>query len=141
MSLDPKTPTRPPAKRPCGSCPYRQDAPSGLWAAEEYEKLPNYDKPMLEQPQGAFMCHQQDHRLCAGWVGCHDMGETFAFRLNAHHWSDEVIDAALDYETDVPLFTSGQEARDHGMKEIDHPSERTQRIVNKLVRTKDVRLG
>jgi hypothetical protein len=28
-----------PRRRPCSSCPYRRDVPSGLWSAEEYDKL------------------------------------------------------------------------------------------------------
>lgn len=27
--------------QPCDTCPYRQDAPSGLWSASEYAKLPD----------------------------------------------------------------------------------------------------
>jgi hypothetical protein len=32
-----------PTKYPCPSCPYRKDVPSGVWAPEEYDKLPAYD--------------------------------------------------------------------------------------------------
>jgi hypothetical protein len=42
--------------------------PSGAWVAEEYAKLPAYDRPTGEQPAGLFLCHQQDGRACAGWV-------------------------------------------------------------------------
>ena len=55
----------PPAKRPCGSCPYRRDAPSGIWSREEYEKLPEYDKPTAYQPPQVFMCHRNAGCLCA----------------------------------------------------------------------------
>ncbi|WP_067904162.1 DUF6283 family protein [Nocardia vaccinii] len=66
----------PPAPRPCSSCPYRRDAPSGVWDAEEYEKLRLYDLDMAFQPPRLFQCHQADfdsgvRRLCAGWAGCH----------------------------------------------------------------------
>jgi hypothetical protein len=71
---------QPPAAHPCGSCPYR-DVPSGIWAPEEYGKLPEYDRPTAEQPTQVFCCHQQPGRLCAGWCGCHDMAETLAVRL------------------------------------------------------------
>ena len=39
-----------PAKNPCGSCPYRKDVPSGVWAVSEYLKLVEYDRPTGEQP-------------------------------------------------------------------------------------------
>jgi hypothetical protein len=32
-----------PRKTPCSTCPYRRDAPSGLWAASEYDLLPGLD--------------------------------------------------------------------------------------------------
>ena len=54
-----RDPVRPPAKSPCGSCPYRQDVPSGVWAASEYEKLPAYDAPeTFMQPPGLFIREQ-----------------------------------------------------------------------------------
>ena len=52
--------TRPPAPRPCDSCPYRQDVPSGIWAASEYAKLPAYDAPTCAQSARLFLCHQHD---------------------------------------------------------------------------------
>jgi hypothetical protein len=33
----------PPAPKPCESCPYRKDVPSGVWSEGEYRKLPQYD--------------------------------------------------------------------------------------------------
>jgi hypothetical protein len=69
-------------KNPCGSCPYRRDVPSGIWDASEYAKLPGYDAGWPdEQPTAAFFCHQQDDELCSGWVGCHNMVESFGLRL------------------------------------------------------------
>ncbi len=40
--------------RPCSACPYRQDCPSGVWAADEYQKLIEYDKETSEQPMAVF---------------------------------------------------------------------------------------
>jgi hypothetical protein len=37
------------AARPCASCPYRKDVPSGIWAAHEYTKLLAYDGDILDQ--------------------------------------------------------------------------------------------
>lgn len=126
-----------PAKRPCGSCPYRRDVPSGIWHESEYTKLPNYDKETFDQPIGAFFCHQQDGHMCAGWVGTHDMQETMALRpgfreLNGLDKDD--VQEALDYECPVPLFSSGQEAAEHGMEEIEEPSLKARTTADKIYR-------
>ena len=127
---------RPPAPRPCSSCPYRRDVPSGVWALEEYEKLPEYDGPTYGQAAGAFQCHQQDARLCAGWVGCHDMEQSLAFRLLARSGAlaDEEVEAVLDYTTDVPLFASGAEAAAHGLRELEAPGADARRVIGRLRR-------
>lgn len=127
---------RGPAKRPCPSCPYRRDAPSGLWHESEYDKLPLYDKPIGFQPPGAFFCHQNDGHLCAGWCGCHDMQESLGLRLAV---SQEILSeadyvAALDYVSPVALFTSGAEAAAHGKQEIETPGPRAQRAIDRISR-------
>lgn len=76
----------PPAPRSCASCPYRRDVPAGIWAREEYGKLPGYDEPTPFQPRGVFLCHQHDpgtdgHPVCGGWAGCHDGDELLALRM------------------------------------------------------------
>src|SRR5215831_6970938 len=105
-----------PAPRPCESCPYRLDVPAGVWVAAEYEKLPFYDEPqMWKQPVAAFYCHQQDGRLCAGWVACHmaqHHGHVLAIRLMR---TREDVSEIENYITDVPLFKSGTEAAIHGL--------------------------
>lgn len=123
-----------PARRPCRSCPYRRDVPSGVWDSVEYDKLPLYDRPTGEQPPGAFFCHQQDGRLCAGLVAVHDMEECMAFRIMAALIPEEEAEAILDYKTDVPLFTSGAEAAAHGEKEIMLPSLEARQMVDKIRR-------
>lgn len=126
-----------PAPRPCVSCPYRRDVPSGVWSAEEYEKLPPYDAAeSFEQPFSAFFCHQQDGRLCAGWVAVHDMYECIGFRIAAsmNDLSEEDCHAILDYTTDVPLFSSGAEAAEHGMRDIFRPGAAARAMVDKLER-------
>lgn len=132
-----------PAKSPCGSCPYRTDAPSGLWHHEHYAKLLEYDKPMQEQPEAAFACHQQNGKLCAGWVATHDMSRNMALRiaLVAGWITIDTFKACLNYVTKVPVFASGAEAAAHGLRDYDNPDERTLRIRHKLVKTKDVKLG
>ncbi len=131
---------KPPAPNPCGSCPYRKDVPSGVWDKSEYEKLPAYDGPTFAQPPGVFMCHQQDGRLCAGWVGCHDMGESLAFRIAANRLSSAEAAEILNYKTDVPLFKSGAAAAAHGMKAIRRPGRRARAVMDNLMSKGKVKL-
>lgn len=130
---------RGPARNPCGSCPYRRDVPSGVWAAEEYDKLPGFDGPTMEQPPGVFTCHQQNGRMCAGWVGCHDMDESLGIRFawGNDHFSDEDIKAALDYVSPIPLWGSGAEAAAHGRAEIERPGEQATHTIEKVGRRQD----
>lgn len=126
-------PVKVPAPRPCESCPYRRDVPSGIWDAHEYLKLLDYDQPMERQPTGAFLCHQNDGRLCAGWVGCHGT-ETLAIRLLAYHMSEEDVRRVAWYTTDVPLFESGRDACLHGLRDLQQPGPEAQRMMDKLLR-------
>jgi hypothetical protein len=123
-----------PAKAPCKSCPYRRDVPSGVWAASEYKKLPAYDKETPYQPPAAFFCHQQNGKLCAGWCGTHDMDESLGLRMAA---SVGVIklddyDAALNYVSPVPLFSSGAEAAAHGLRDLEIPTDKARRTIDRL---------
>jgi hypothetical protein len=125
--------------KPCATCPYRRDVPSGVWSAQEYEKLRGYDGEVFEQAlagaHGLFMCHQADGKLCAGWCGCHDMGNTFAARVNAPHLDESV----WTYESPVPLFASGNEAADHGEAEIEEPTVAARAAVQKITKVREVR--
>lgn len=127
-----------PAARPCGTCPYRRDCPSGLWADSEYVKLVAYDGETWEQPPGLFMCHTRPEQLCSGWVGCHDMDETLAIRLHARSLD---LDAVLAYISPVALFASGAEAAAHGMREILAPGPRSTREIHRLIRRAERRTG
>lgn len=130
-----------PAPCPCVSCPYRRDVPSGIWDESEYKKLPGYDLPTSEQLEagamGAFYCHQQDGRLCAGWVAVHDMNETLGFRLAASIglWDPDVVEAILNYQTDVPLFATGAEAAEHGLHDLADPNVAARRLIEKIERS------
>lgn len=119
-----------PPRRPCGSCPYRKDVPSGIWAAEEYAKLTAYDGETGEQLQkgalGLFMCHQRDGCLCGGWLQTHDTDHLLALRIN------RVDPSAFGYQSDVETFASGAEAAAHGMRDIEDPSPEAQRLMEKL---------
>ncbi|WP_431728503.1 DUF6283 family protein [Verrucosispora sp. TAA-831] len=124
-----------PASHPCGTCPYRLDVPSGVWASEEYAKLPLYDRPTWDQPTGVFACHQQDGRVCAGWAGCHDTAELLALRLAANFGvlDPDELDATIDYVSPVPLHPTGQAAADHGMADVDSPGPRARRAIDRLL--------
>lgn len=126
-----------PRKRPCVSCPYRRDVPSGVWAAKEYEKLPTYDGDIGAQAlAGAlrlFGCHQADGHLCAGWAGHRPPDELLAIRLALS--SGRINEAVLDYTTDVPLFASGAEASAHGLADNKAPGAHAVKMIGRLLRT------
>ena len=127
-----------PPKVPCGSCPYRKDAPSGIWARDEYEKLPQYDGETMEQFHkggiALFFCHQNDGCLCGGWLMTHDRDHLVALRMHP-------VDASVwDYSPAVEVFASGQEAHDHGVRDLDAPTDEAHRKMSgilKLRRGKD----
>lgn len=141
-----------PAPRPCSSCPYRKDVPSGIWAASEYAKLPEYDRQTGEQPTSPFMCHQHDRdsdraQVCSGWAGCH--GKTHETELLALRLAEalgtlppEAVEATINYESPVPLFDSGQAAADHGVRDIENPGPDAIELLRKVAaRREDVTYG
>lgn len=121
-----------PSKAPCGTCPYRRDVPAGVWSAEEYAKLPRYDgetgDQIMQGGTGLFYCHQNDGRLCAGWVGCHDTRHLAALRFSP------VDPSTFDYESPVPLFESGREAALHGLSGVKNPGPAAKAAIAKLLR-------
>jgi len=121
-----------PQPRPCATCPYRRSVPSGIWDAEEYEKLPEYDREMPEQPLASFYCHQRDGSVCSGWLGHREYpSDLLAVRLGVSAGHLDV--SCIEYETDVPLFQSGAEAAAHGMRDIEHPGRMAQKAIDKIV--------
>lgn len=128
-----------PRSKPCGSCPYRRDVPAGVWAAEEYSKLPRYDAETFAQPVAPFFCHSQDGTVCAGWLGCHEPSELLAVRLGTS--TGRLDPSCLDYSTDVPLFESGAQAAAHGASGVKRPSKGAREVIRKLERARRVRQG
>lgn len=124
-----------PRPKPCASCPYRKNVPSGVWDETEYAKLPEYDKEMWEQPPNAFGCHQADGSICAGWLGYHDPLDLLAVRLGIS--AGRLDPSCAEYTTDVPLFASGAEAAEHGLRDIEYPSERAEDTIRKIVTKKE----
>lgn len=128
-----------PAPRPCASCPYRTDVPSGIWSEEDYAKLPLYDGPTWAQPLKLFQCHQRYGgddlaRVCGGWAGCHDGDHLMALRIAslAGEISVETAEAIRAYVSPVPLFASGAQAAAHGMREILRPGPEARRAMDKI---------
>jgi hypothetical protein len=56
------------ATKPCEACPYRKDAPKGLWAPQEFLNLVRNDHAM----GNAFGCHlnsaREEQDVCVGWL-------------------------------------------------------------------------
>ncbi|AMQ67016.1 hypothetical protein SEA_BIPPER_81 [Mycobacterium phage Bipper] len=132
-----------PAPRPCASCPYRRDVPSGIWDASEYSKLTAYDRDTHAQPLGLFLCHQTNGddpnaRLCAGWVGCHG-DQLIALRLAVAR--GRLPGEVFDYTTDVPLFESGAAAAAHGVAGIDNPDARAVNAIEKVAARRGLDAG
>ncbi|GES34744.1 DUF6283 family protein [Streptomyces angustmyceticus] len=134
---------RPPAPRPCESCPYRRDVPAGIWASEEYEKLRRYDADTPNQPTRLFQCHQADgdsdnRRICGGWAGCHEGEDLLALRvaLLDGGMDPATYRAVIEYESPVPLFPSGSEAAAHGEAGIDAPADEARHMISKISQTR-----
>ena len=133
-------------KEPCPSCPYRKDVPSGVWDRSEYEKLPKYDLGTTEQflagAIGVFYCHQQNGCVCRGWIDCHgnqgDGCELISLRISKLI-DHEQVKIAIEEGPQVPIFESGREACEHGLKEICNPSSDASEVISKVVRIQDVR--
>jgi len=117
-------------QRPCPSCPYRKDVPSGVWAYHEYEKLRDYDEPTGNQPLATFHCHATPDELCNGWAVVHtSRGHEFDL-LALRFWHPENGIPV----SDVPLWSSGNEAADHGQAHIEDPDDKAIEVTSRLIR-------
>ena len=117
---------------PCGTCPYRKDTPSGIWAAEEYAKLPQYDGDVPDQlfngGHALFFCHQRDQCLCGGWLVTHDPRHLLALRMNP------VDPSAYEYDPGVECWESGAAAALHGIQDIENPSPAAAKRIKGLLK-------
>lgn len=125
------------AKKPCSTCPYRKDVPSGVWNKEEYEKLRKYDEeyPLKDGSNlGVFLCHQTNvsgkKTACKGWCVVHQ--NSIAFRLAQ---ITGVLGRSAAAKTSVPLHESGNAAADFGEKEISRPTDQAVSAIEKLRKT------
>lgn len=115
---------------PCRACPYRRDAPSGVWHRDEYDKLRRYDNETWAQPTAGFACHASPDHYCNGWAIVHSgrghEHDLLALRIC---WPEGGIP-----ETNIAMFSSGNEAADHGLAEITNPTPRAIEAAMRLVR-------
>jgi len=104
--------------------------------AAECDKLPPYDEATWAQPPGAFFCHQDNGRLCAGWVAVHDMDESLGLRiaLAVGLLTGDDVEAARAYTTPVALWGSGAEAAEHGKRDIEQPGQAARDTAGKIRR-------
>lgn len=129
--------TTPIKRAPCASCPYRRDVPSGIWEAEEYDKILPYDNETWMQPPKLFLCHQANGCLCRGWLDTH--GETLlALRLACSRGEVDPKTAgkSLDEGPAVPVFESAAEAAKHGRRSIKRPGRKARAMVSKIEQTR-----
>jgi len=121
-------------KNPCTTCPYRRDVPAGVWTAEEYAKLREYDdesNPAL----AVFLCHQSNvvgvATACKGWVMVHQ--ESVAVRLGCV--LGQLDPATCFAETEIPLHESGVAAADFGEQGVKRPGRKALKVIGKLAGT------
>ena len=117
---------------PCEACPYRRDVPSGIWARHEYAKLKQYDQITPLQPFGKFACHASPEAICHGWAVVHSRRgheyELVALRIRKVGEAPPTIPQEV-----VPLFSSGCEAAEHGMRDLENPSEEAREFSARLM--------
>jgi len=117
---------------PCNTCPYRRDTPPGIWAAEEYRKLPEYDEG--GSALGAFHCHHEAETgiptVCRGWLSCHRF-ESVAVRVAVlmHLVTEEQVEAPCS----VALYGSGLEACRAGLAGVGRPGARARKAIDRLI--------
>lgn len=134
-----------PAPNPCVSCPYRRDVPSGVWSEWEYAKLELYDRLIALQPVAIFQCHQTERgtpsaRVCGGWIAAHGAVNLLAVRIGVS--IGELESRIFDYETSVPVFSSGHTAAKHGRADIDNPSPEAMELIRDMIRKRpDIEIG
>lgn len=122
--------------RPCSSCPYACATPPGVWVAEEYERLPNWDEGHYPPEAGIFLCHHstlgKKETVCRGWLSV--AADSIAVRLAM---MDGKITPEQAYaEVDVDLYATGQEACDAGLAGVEHPDAAAQKVIDKIIRKK-----
>lgn len=122
------------APRPCNTCPYLRSTPPGIWAPEEYAKLPSYDHdPSGPGNLATFHCHQQNatgiETVCRGWLGVHTDSPAVRLAVAFGRIAMEDVPRSID----PTLYESGREACEAGLAGIEHPDIRARRSIGKLI--------
>ena len=119
---------------PCETCPYRRDVPSGVWSADEYEKLLAYDNCTYGQPPGVFYCHISPNFVCTGWAQVHAAHPRRSYELLSLRLAESLSGDMLKKipAPTVPLFESGAEAAAHGLRDIERPSREAIQAIRKV---------
>lgn len=120
-----------PRSTACASCPYRKDAPPGIWHESEYEKLPEYDKETGEQPLRLFLCHTDKDCLCRGWIEVNP--DTLALRIGVATGQVSPEDA-MPEPCGIAFHKSGAAACKAGKKGIKKPGKRAMTMIRKILR-------
>jgi hypothetical protein len=101
-----------------------------VWSYQEYQKLRDYDEITPLQPMATFACHATPDHHCHGWAVCHTNRGNEYDLIALRIWppEGEIPEAA------VPLFASGNEAADHGQRDVTAPSREAVETADRLVR-------
>ena len=120
----------------CASCPYRRDTPSGIWQAEEYEKLRAFDQEVtqLEDPLSVFLCHQSEvtgrETICRGWLSVHrDSIAVRVLKIKGAVRCDQV-----PREAEPLYYATGTEACEAGLAGVEQPSREARHKTETLER-------
>ena len=115
-------------KRPCENCPFKREAPRGVWTADHYTMLQGLcEKHTSPSNMGTFACHDtrpEGTHACAGWVlwqqeHCFpSLGIRLAMSLG--HCTARDIEA-LDHE--VEIFTDVDELAEVNLAAIEALAE------------------
>ena len=123
-------------RTPCSTCPFRRDTPPGIWAAEEYRKLPAYDPDASLIPElSVFHCHQENATgvptVCRGWLACFGW-DIVAIRLAVARGTIPAEEVSA--QCSVPLYSSGAEACKVGVAGVRRPGRKARQLAAKLTR-------
>jgi hypothetical protein len=122
-------------EKACGTCPYRRDTPSGVWSAEEYEKLREYDRE-FPPALAVFWCHQYNATgrptVCRGWLSTHRDHPAVRLGLALGALNPEDV-AGIGEESDT-YYGTGTEACEAGLRDIENPSDAARKKVMDLIR-------
>lgn len=124
------------APDPCASCPYRRDTPAGVWAAEEYAKLPAWDNEQAFA--GTFLCHSANiggssNTVCRGWLEVHNRNMSVRMASFRIDWNED-----NSKPTKIPLYLSGAIAARAGMRGVRKPGKAAKTVIKKLCKAKQL---